>query len=72
MSKIELLGALEAKKSTKQKCKQYCGTPCMICETRRYVEFEFSGSNNFFCVCCCNLILKELSMHADFRPNKTL
>ena len=29
MSKIELLGALEAEKLTKQKCKQYCGTPCI-------------------------------------------
>ena len=25
---MELLGALEAEKLTKQKCKQYCGTPC--------------------------------------------
>ena len=30
MSKMELLGALEAEKFTKQKCKQYCGTPCTI------------------------------------------
>ena len=30
MSKKELLGALEAEKFTKQKCKQYCGTPCNI------------------------------------------
>ena len=30
MSKMELLGALEAKKLTKQKWKQYCGTPCNI------------------------------------------
>ena len=30
MAKMELLGALEAEISTKQKCKQYCGTPCMI------------------------------------------
>ena len=25
---MKLLGALEAEKLTKQKCKQYCGTPC--------------------------------------------
>ena len=30
MSKMELLGALETEKLTKQKCKQYCGTPCII------------------------------------------
>ena len=28
MSKMELLSALEKEKSTKQKCKQYCGIPC--------------------------------------------
>ena len=27
---MELLGALEAEKLTKQKCKQYCGTPCKL------------------------------------------
>ena len=29
MSTMELLGALEAEKLTKEKCKQYYGTPCM-------------------------------------------
>ena len=29
MSIVGLLGALEAEKSTKQKWKQYCGTPCI-------------------------------------------
>ena len=28
MSKLELLGLLVAEKLTKQKWKQYCGTPC--------------------------------------------
>ena len=32
MSKMELLGASEAENFTKQKWKQYCGTPC-ICTT---------------------------------------
>ena len=27
---IYLLGALEAEKLTKQKWKQYCGTPCIL------------------------------------------
>ena len=30
MSKMEFLDALEAKKLTKQKWEQYCGTPCML------------------------------------------
>ena len=29
MSKMEVLGALEAEKLTKQKCKHYYGTPCI-------------------------------------------
>ena len=29
MSKMELLGASEAENLTKQKLKQYCGTPCI-------------------------------------------
>ena len=29
MSKMKLLRALEAEKLTKEKCKQYCGTPCI-------------------------------------------
>ena len=35
MSKMELLGALEAKKLTHQKCKQYYGTPCITKIIRR-------------------------------------
>ena len=30
MSKMELLGVSEAKNLTKQKWKQYCGTPCIL------------------------------------------
>ena len=30
MSKMELLGVLEAEKLTKTMWEQYCGTPCMI------------------------------------------
>ena len=32
MSKMEFLCALEAEKLTKQKLKQYCGTPCISLE----------------------------------------
>ena len=35
MSKMELLCALEAEKSTKVKCKKYCGTPCIIFFSRQ-------------------------------------
>ena len=37
---MELLGALEAKKLTKQNWKQYCGTPCM--------NPKDSANGNFF------------------------
>ena len=36
MSKMEFLGALEAEKLAKQKCKQYYGTPCKYTYTHKY------------------------------------
>ena len=35
---MELLGALEAKKLTKEKWKQYCGTPCYM-----YIVYLYSN-----------------------------
>ena len=46
---MELLGALEAKKLTKQKWKQYCGTPCMNPKdsaTVNFFTFSMSDWNN--------------------------
>ena len=47
MSKMELLGVLEAEKLKKQKCKQYCGTPCT------WLIWVF-----YYCIRKCCLIVK--------------
>ena len=42
MPKMEVLGALEAEKLTKQKFKQYCGTPCTMSYKKLYQLIKIS------------------------------
>ena len=50
MSKIELLGALEAKKLTIEKWKQYCGTPCTMYIVYLYSKLSWLYQNVYILI----------------------
>ena len=60
---MEFLGTLEAEKLTKEKWKQYCGTPCMFQNWLYYYHLEKL-------ICTCSLFTLHIVQHHKSGGNK--
>ena len=67
MSKMELLGASEDKNLTKQKWKQYCGTPCTKLQCCKVAMFQ---SCNVATYQCCNVVMFQTCKLANYQSCK--